>query len=167
MKRPPSTTSEGEAAAAVGAQTEKFLKRYLELFREHAFAVVSMYKSVFPSSSSTSNTPSPLASFCQHLTEDLLATTLRTYLPNLTEKGGRESLLTQVMFCAGSLGRLGGEFGVMLAGLEVEEEEWTGVVRRYRVQAGRLEVLARVVGTGRKGMVEGVGSPTVTVGTTG
>ena len=37
------------AAWAVGQQTEKYLKKYLEIFREQSFAIISMYKSIFPS----------------------------------------------------------------------------------------------------------------------
>ncbi|RMY84071.1 hypothetical protein D0862_11512 [Hortaea werneckii] len=224
-----------------GSQTERYLKRYLEIFREQSFGVVSMYKSIFPgnlpgtttsSSSSTtkataatttapskstdpndkrSNTddpsppntepeeqypdplhplPSPLSSFSLHLVS-LLKETLHLYLPNLTEKSARESLLTQVLYCASSLGRLGADFGMVVAEIleceggegegdgddgvtgeedadedrdegEVDEEEWIQIMRKHRIQASRLEVLARGVGGGggaRKASGVGVESP--------
>jgi hypothetical protein len=85
-------------------------------------------------------------------------------MPNVTDKQARESLLTQVLYCAGSLGRLGADFGMMVAlleddmraevGAEDEQEsqgpEWIQVMKKHRVQASRLEVLARGVGTARK-----------------
>ncbi|GAB1737012.1 hypothetical protein NU219Hw_g375t1 [Hortaea werneckii] len=225
-----------------GSQTERYLKRYLEIFREQSFGVVSMYKSIFPgnlpgttttSSSSTTkataatntapskstdpndkkpntddpsppNTepeeqypdplhplPSPLSSFSLHLVS-LLKETLSLYLPNLTEKSARESLLTQVLYCASSLGRLGADFGMVVAEvLESEggegdgdeddevtaggsgngdkdedkdegEEEWIQIMRKHRIQASRLEVLAKGVGSGsgaRKASGVGVESP--------
>ncbi|KAL0259424.1 hypothetical protein SLS55_005160 [Diplodia seriata] len=169
---------------AGGQQTERYLKRYIEIFREQSFAIISMYKSVFPSalpapgSGGDDNTelgqglksptrtgedntlqplPSALATFPQHLIE-LLSETLRKYLPNVHDRASRDSLLTQVLYCAGSLGRLGGDFGMLLALLEDEldedededsEEEWVEVMKKHRIQASRLELLASGVGAGR------------------
>ncbi|CAD0083145.1 unnamed protein product [Aureobasidium vineae] len=182
-----------------GAQTERYLKRYVEVFREQSFAIISMYKSIFPSAlpipgmagsdiispagtptqtpsilddATTSffeadddKTPSGLATFAPHLV-DMLSETLRTYMPNISERSSRDSLLTQVLYCAGSLGRLGADFGMMLALLEDElneeaevgdtvhvdedEHEWVQVMKKHRVQASRLEILASGVGSGRK-----------------
>ena len=78
----------------------------------------------------------------------------------MRDKSSRESLLTQVLYCAGSLGRLGGDFSFLIAELEGddgdesdddEEEgrngdggggEWVEVMRKHRVLAGKLECLA-------------------------
>lgn len=193
-----------------GAQTERYLKRYIEVFREQSFAIISMYKSIFPlalpapdsagkdevfsppgsiaaiSKSPASgvktmgvlenalrrdedlgNMPSALATFAPHLV-DMLLDTLRIYLPNVVERSSRDSLLTQILYCAGSLGRLGADFGMMLAILEEElseqdqpeaegsqtntqDMEWVQVMKKHRVQASRLELLASGVGSGRKG----------------
>ncbi|KAF2429383.1 Dor1-domain-containing protein [Tothia fuscella] len=196
---------------AGGQQTERYLKRYIEIFREQSFAIVSMYRSIFPSAlpvpgsqvqaeESTYNSsgdslnttakppptkdetsthhplpllhpPSPLSTFPSHLIETLF-TTLQAYLPNIKERSARDSLMTQVLYCAGSLGRLGGDFSMMLALLEEEEEseeesaddeegeeeeekerewEWVDVMKKHRVQASRLELLASGVGTGTTG----------------
>jgi hypothetical protein len=180
-----------------GSQTERFLKRYIEVFREQSFGILSMYKSIFPASmphlDSTASTataqgedaqadplrplPSSVTTFSVQLV-DLLETTLREYFPNILDKAMRESLLTQVLYCAGSLGRLGAEFGMTLALLEEDlrhqpnvadtespalatgesdrssktstDPEWVAVMQKHRVQASRLEVLARGVGTSRK-----------------
>ncbi|WPH00424.1 Hypothetical protein R9X50_00325200 [Acrodontium crateriforme] len=167
-----------------GVQSERYLKRFIEIFREQSFAITSMYKNIFPSGLPTAEglevekasqskdlllpLPSPLASFTLHLA-DLLTDTLREYLPNVTDQSARESLLTQVLYCASSLGRLGADFGMMVALLEEElatdtdlstadgdaEKEWVQVMKKHRVQASRLEVLARGVGTtGRKASME-------------
>ncbi|KAI7371066.1 hypothetical protein KC328_g17613, partial [Hortaea werneckii] len=239
------TQQRGGGSGEAGSQTERYLKRYLEIFREQSFGVVSMYKSIFPgnlpgttttsspSSYSTTTTttaatniapskatnsnpkdpnpddpspphpqaeehwtdplhplPSPLSSFSLHLVS-LLKETLSLYLPNLTEKSSRESLLTQVLYCASSLGRLGADFGMVVAevlesesggrggegdeevengdedgdevqGEDDDEEEWIQIMRKHRIQASRLEVLARGVGGGggaRKASGVGVESP--------
>lgn len=181
-----------------GQQTERYLKRYIEIFREQSFAIVSMYKSIFPSGPDTtapddlglkfeslglksisanqpnpavqeqdplSPLPSALATFPLHLV-GLLSETLKQYLPNVRDKSSRESLLTQVLYCAGSLGRLGGDFSLLLADLEhgdddSDEEdgggEWVEVMRKHRVLAGKLESLASGGGTmrGTKGLPDG------------
>ncbi|KAF2439615.1 Dor1-domain-containing protein [Karstenula rhodostoma CBS 690.94] len=178
-----SGTKKQDAGWAVGQQTEKYLKKYLEVFREQSFAIISMYKSIFPSAlpapgseehsapavqpAPTANPlqpiPSALATFPLHLV-DMLFDTLRTYLPNVKDRSSRDSLLTQVLYCAGSLGRLGGDFSIMIALLEEDlraavaddddideelEEEWVEVMKKHRVQASRLELLASGVGAGR------------------
>ncbi|EAW09580.1 Dor1-like family protein [Aspergillus clavatus NRRL 1] len=161
-----------------GHQTEKFLKRYIEIFREQSFAIVSLYKNIFTPDQSESETvipglrgidarikasasqpahhgdplqclPPALATFPMHLVQ-LLTDTLRTYLPNVQDKSSRESLLTQVLYCAASLGRLGGDFSMILTELSTAEgdheedlayHEWEEVTRKHRALAGRLEQL--------------------------
>ncbi|PYH98317.1 hypothetical protein BO71DRAFT_395430 [Aspergillus ellipticus CBS 707.79] len=159
-----------------GHQTEKYLKRYIEIFREQSFAIVSLYKNIFTPDQSESELavaglrgidarvkaavsrparkedplqclPPALATFPMHLVQ-LLTETLRTYLPNVRDKSSRESLLTQVLYCAASLGRLGGDFGMILTELGDEDEdddklayEWEEVTRKHRALAGRLEQL--------------------------
>ncbi|KAJ5748938.1 uncharacterized protein N7511_010634 [Penicillium nucicola] len=161
-----------------GQQTDRYLKRYIEIFREQSFAIVSLYKNIFGSEQSDSDLassglrgadakaklkpthsidplqrlPPALATFPMHLVQ-LLTDTMRTYLPNVRDRSSRESLLTQLLYCAASLGRLGGDFGMILTelsggdeGEEEEEEEgvtheWEEVMRKHRALAGRLEQL--------------------------
>ncbi|KAL2020692.1 hypothetical protein VTK56DRAFT_8088 [Thermocarpiscus australiensis] len=155
-----------------GQQTERYLKRYVEIFREQSFAIVSMFRSIFPAAAAAAAAaapqssgsgggggggsdplepiPSALATFPLYLV-DMLLETLRTYLPTVKDQAARDSLLTQVLYCAGSLGRLGGDFGLFLATLDVgaeAEEEWVEVVKRHRALAGRLE---SIVGEQKKG----------------
>ena len=173
-----------------GQQTERYLKRYIEIFREQSFAVVSMYRSIFPAAPDSlpddpnevslklkstglktavpqtnkpkaefqdplNPLPSALATFPSHLVS-LLVETLKRYLPNVRDKSSRESLLTQALYCAGSLGRLGGDFSLMLADLkdvqdededeDDEDAEWVGIMKKHRVLAGKLEKLASGAG---------------------
>lgn len=168
-----------------GSQSERYLKRYIEIYREQSFGILSMYKSIFPSNLPESEhkatksihddpllpLPSPVSSFALHLVK-LLEDTLREYLPNVVDTATRESLLTQVLYCAGSLGRLGADFGMMVALLEddiaeqqaTEEQEfqWVHVMKKHRVQASRLEILARGVGSSAKKSGMDVSSPSST-----
>jgi hypothetical protein len=153
-----------------GQHTEKYLKRYVEIFREQSFAIVSMFRSIFPSESLAEATaaggknyntdvsdlflplPSALTTFTMHLVDMLLAT-LRMYLPIIQDRGSREGLLTQVLYCAGSLGRLGGDFRMLLSFLEdndrtaksgTRRSEWAESIAKHRLLAGRLEGMVGV-----------------------
>lgn len=153
---------DGGNAWSGGQQTERYLKRYIEIFREQSFAIVSMFRSIFPAAPAVTADgpaaqhtdplepmPSSLATFPLYLV-DMLLETLRVYLPTVKDQAARDSLLTQVLYCAGSLGRLGGDFGLFLATLDVgpdAEDEWVDVVKRHRALAGRLE---SVVGEQKK-----------------
>ncbi|UKZ78066.1 hypothetical protein TrVFT333_005800 [Trichoderma virens FT-333] len=127
-----------------GQHTERFLKRFIEVFREHSFGIVSMSKSVDTNLGGTGPDsldllhplPSALSTFPIHLVNMLLEP-LRIYLPAVKDKVARESILTQVLYCAGSLGRLGADFGMLLAMIGVSE--WVDLVKRHRLLAGRLE----------------------------
>ncbi|KAJ5551199.1 hypothetical protein N7535_000858 [Penicillium sp. DV-2018c] len=157
-----------------GQQTDRYLKRYIEIFREQSFAIVSLYKNIFNAEQSESDLatsglrgadahlrakskpahsddplqrlPPALATFPMHLVQ-LLTDTMRTYLPNVRDRSSRESLLTQLLYCAASLGRLGGDFGMILTELSEEDDtedmayEWEEVMRKHRALAGRLEQL--------------------------
>ncbi|KAH7326774.1 mitochondrial carrier domain-containing protein [Stachybotrys elegans] len=127
-----------------GQQTERYLKTFIEVFREHSFAIVSIFKSLNASFSPANGDgtdpmrplPAALSSLPLHLVE-LLLETLRLYLPTVKDQASRESILTQVLYCAGSMGRLGADFGMLLASLG--ESEWIDIVKRHRLLAGRLE----------------------------
>jgi hypothetical protein len=196
--RKPSSSS--GYSSITGQQTERYLKRYIEIFREQSFATVSMYRNVFPPPAPESSATDPpslllplppaLSTFPLHLV-DLLTSTLKAYLPNINDPSARESLLTQVLYAAGSLGRLGADFGMMIALLNEDDQEhqsnerhdsrdendaqtmeddtnrneqdekeepkpehadtepettqipeWARVMKKHRIQAGRLEALA-------------------------
>ncbi|CZT09418.1 related to Dor1-like family protein [Rhynchosporium graminicola] len=146
--------------------------------RKQSFAIISMYRSIFPAGNPAQEDavlkglgrekadtdsdplqplPSSLGTFPLQLV-GMLEETLRRYLPNVRDRSSRDSLLTQVLYCAGSLGRLGGDFSLLLAflggggkdedgDLDVneedrdEDEEWVEVIRKHRVLAGRLELM--------------------------
>ena len=153
--------SSQQGYAAQGQQTERYLKRYIEIFREQSFSTISMFRNIFPPTGEPSSSdvddalqlPSALASFPSHLI-GLLMDTLRAYLPNIIDPSARESLLMQVLYASNSLGRLGADFSMMIATLppapspaeadgETDAEpEWVRVIKKHRVQAARLEALA-------------------------
>ncbi|CZR35321.1 uncharacterized protein FPRO_00556 [Fusarium proliferatum ET1] len=143
-----------------GQQTERYLKRFIEIFREQSFSIVSVFKSINSSLASHGNDetdplgalPSPMADFPLHMVE-MLVETLRIYLPTVKDQTSRESILTQVLYCAGSLGRLGADFGMLFASIGIKE--WVELVKRHRLLAGRLE---SVIGDYRGNHANGVGA---------
>lgn len=143
--------------SAQGQQTERYLKRYIEIFREQSFSAISMFRNIFPPNEDAETTedplelPSALASFPLHLV-NIFMDTLRIYLPNVVDPATRESLLMQVLYAANSLGRLGADFSMMIATLtpasddtdsnSEAEPEWVRIINKHRVQAARLEAMA-------------------------
>jgi conserved oligomeric Golgi complex subunit 8 len=139
-----------------GQQTERYLKRYIEIFREQSFSTISMFRNIFPPAEGKDESdplklPSALATFPMHLVT-MLMEVLRNYLPNVTDLASRESLLMQVLYAANSLGRLGADFSLLIATLppapsedtqEADSEpEWARIIKKHRVQAARLEAMA-------------------------
>lgn len=132
-----------DAERGAAHHAERYLKRYVEVFREGAFAAVSVYRGIFPDAGPDAGAaaadevrqtlPPALATFTAHLVE-LLFATLRAYLPRVAEAAARESLLTAVLYCAGSLGRLGGDFGM---GLALMEEDVAEAVAWRRAREGK------------------------------
>ncbi|RPA81081.1 hypothetical protein BJ508DRAFT_362099 [Ascobolus immersus RN42] len=128
-----------------GQQTERYLKRWIEVFREQSFATVSMFKSIFSDPEELAGEAerkaeeerrSPLPGFILHLIK-LLEETLERYLPSVTEPTGRQGLLMQIQYASGSLGRLGSDFALGLA--KEEGGEWVEVVEKQREAVGRFE----------------------------
>lgn len=173
-------TKTSDGAWSAGQHTERYLKRYIEIFREQSFAILSMYRSIFPSptpgtqedqlsrtklkprtsvANPALNTgaksessdpllplPSPVCTVPLHLVS-LLTDVLKRYLPNIQDRASRESLLTQVLYCAGSLGRLGADFSLILASVDLSTDgensiDWANVMKKHRALAGRLDQLA-------------------------
>ncbi|KAI9811519.1 MAG: hypothetical protein M1826_003159 [Phylliscum demangeonii] len=209
-KRSTGTSRSNESAWSNGQHTERYLKRYIEIFREQSFAILSMFRSIFPPSkpgnpgddfSRTNEVslgkprtaeslespertdeqvepgepakdgegdplhplPSPLSTMVLHLV-NLLVNTLKHYMVNVQDGAARESLLTQVLYCASSLGRLGADFGMLLALLDLTGSdvangsvdpgqgqdtsvEWATVMKKHRALAGRLDLLASGLGS--------------------
>lgn len=132
-----------------GQHAERYLKRYIEIFREHTFAMASIFKSMFIHQNSGSGDPLEqlphgLATLLVYLVSELVKT-LSTYLVGVSDTSSRDSILTQVLYCAGSLGRLGCDFSNVIFGLrskaasQAEEQEWAEVAKRHRLLSTRLE----------------------------
>ena len=136
--------------------------------REHLFAIFTQYRSVFSdeiddfstnlkdnSDVSLPGNLSPkseihfshniLPSFALNITNHI-GQTLQNYLPSIPfeDRQTRQSLLTQLLYCAQSLARVGCDFtdiaiGKFFEGAEVKEEEWVWeVTSAHRQRMSKL-----------------------------
>jgi len=151
--------------------TERYLKRYIEIFREHSFNILSMYRGIFSSIPSVQKTA--ITSTCTGIDVSdidgglsseglssphlgltslpsyiygMIFETLRFYLPVFQGQASRESIITQVLYCAGSLGRHGCDFSVLLADIgwtgnsnPTSDDRWAQLIKRHRIRSDRLQ----------------------------
>lgn len=135
---------------------EVYLKRTIEVFREHVFVTVVGFRSVFPDSLSTTangaattTTTEKSSSSSSSAGERLIASFLRTNVdelhktisdisPFIDDENARNGLWLQVSYCSQSLGRVGGDFWPTVQGsLEtgsggITREEWTTALKKQK-----------------------------------
>lgn len=114
--------------------TERYLKRCIEVVREHCFQTVATAESLFDPPTSL------LCSFIESLLT-VLANTVRTHLPAIPTQSGVDSLLLQLVYCAQSLSRRGGEFSTAIVHAltpVVPADAFWGIVQRQRALASSL-----------------------------
>jgi hypothetical protein len=135
--------------------------------REHLFAIFTQYRSIFSedyefTATKTNKSDDPmignlspqgellftqniLPSFALNITDHILQT-LNTHLPsiNYDDRQTRQSLLTQLLYCAQSLARVGCDFtdvviGTFFEGADNKEEEWVWeVTSAHRQRMAKL-----------------------------
>jgi conserved oligomeric Golgi complex subunit 8 len=135
--------------------------------REHLFAIFTQYRSIFSEDYEFNSnlkeksdldiignlspqaeitfTQNILPSFALNITNHIHET-LQTYLPSIPydDRQTRQSLLTQLLYCAQSLARVGCDFtdiviGTFFEGAEVKEEEWVWeVTSAHRQRMAKL-----------------------------
>lgn len=112
-----------------GVEAFEYLKKYIDLQREQLFDIITQYWSIFSEdhvqsvsaytlplasfSSTTSTTSTTAATILPDYIIHLLITfrqTLATHIPHITDTSYLSSLLTQLMYCGMSLGRVGLDF---------------------------------------------------------
>ncbi|ANB15564.1 Cog8p [Sugiyamaella lignohabitans] len=149
-----------ETLSPLKQSPDKYLKRYIEVYREHVFATVGGFRTIFPqndlsqSGDSTSHqstvtggpASSSIASKSTSTTSRLLGEFLRTTVaeleaaiksvgPLVTDKATRASLWLQLAYCSQSLGRVGGEFWPLVQGKPnppIPNVEWIEAIKKQR-----------------------------------
>ncbi|PCH34172.1 Dor1-domain-containing protein [Wolfiporia cocos MD-104 SS10] len=106
----------------------RFLKRYVDLWREGVYDAVTQYTTIFLERAASPSAPGPapptqlhalLTAFTTLQVQTLLAL-LRDTLPAITDPSLLTSLLTQLTYCANSFARVGMDFRGLLAPIFVD-----------------------------------------------
>lgn len=93
---------------------DSYLKRFIETFREHAFATLSALTTVFGPDTTGA------AQFAREVISEFTAV-VNKELPRVED---RSAFLLQLTYCSYSLGKIGVEFWP-LVDLDIPDEEWT------------------------------------------
>ncbi|VEU19296.1 DEKNAAC100907 [Brettanomyces naardenensis] len=115
---------------------EKYLKRCIEVVREHCFQTIMTFESIFSSKNDGSARPVDLLlySFIKSLVLRLCKT-FRQELPALPDEASRNGLFLQLVYCSQSLGRVGGDFTpIVLKELTefVDNTQWCGILKKQK-----------------------------------
>lgn len=121
--------------SSVTISGERYLKRYVDLWREGVYDLVSQFTTIFleratSSPETTEFLHSLLTTYTTHLLSVLLGT-LEVTLPAVQDPSALNSLLTQLTYCATSFSRIGLDFRWIIGGL-FEDAVRTSVVKGFR-----------------------------------
>lgn len=113
------------------SNVEKYLKRNIEVVREHCFSTIIAFENIF-----NSKDLSLIREFILAVV-GLLIGVLKQDLPSIEDQTTKENLLLQLAYCSSSLNRIGFEFSaVLLSELEplgiVSTREWLQVTQRKK-----------------------------------
>jgi hypothetical protein len=120
--------------SSVSVSGERYLKRYVDVWREGVYDLVSQFTTIFlerPTSSpeTTESLHSLLTTYTTHLLSVLLGT-LEVTLPTVQDPSALNSLLTQLTYCATSFSRIGLDFRWTIGGL-FEDAVRTSVTKGF------------------------------------
>ncbi|OUM52252.1 hypothetical protein BVG19_g1422 [[Candida] boidinii] len=124
---------------------DRYLKRCLEVIREHCFATLMTFDSIFPnerkivSNNDNTNLINTLISeFIVSIAKNLCKI-LKENIPKVNSKSVKDGLILQLIYCSQSLGRVGGDFNVLiLHELEsvknpvITKKEWCTILRKQK-----------------------------------
>lgn len=99
------------------ADPSRYIRKYVDAFRENMHDVVNQYSTIFLDSPSPSQDPHMLRQFLLLFAQDKIDTLLHkldTYLPQVEDATSLTSLLTQLTYCSQSFGRIGLDFRSLL-----------------------------------------------------
>lgn len=102
-----------------------YLKRYIELFREHVFATISAYNTIF-----SDQGREQIARFVRKATSELLYV-LDECTKRINSQSDLSALYLQLAYCAQSLGRVGADFSPLLKDI-VSASEWHETLLRQQ-----------------------------------
>lgn len=122
---------------------DKYLKKYIEVYREHVYATVTGFKSIFPSSTENDEEKEcgeRLTAEFLRATVDQLQNTIEDISPLVKDQQTRNSLWLQIVYCSQSLGRVGADFWptVQSRSNAISNEEWQEAIAKQKDISKRL-----------------------------
>lgn len=134
---------------------ERYVKKYVEIFREQVFAIITQYTSIFPEDEVV---PQVTDNACEHeikeensaFQNNLLAhfsqriitnlhTVIKEYVPRIESQATKNTLLTQILYTSQSMARVGCEFIGLVVQYFGDEKVWMEIVKNQRQMARRLD----------------------------
>ena len=99
------------------ADPSRYIRKYVDAFRENVHDVINQYSTIFLDSSGPGQDPGKLRQFLLLFAQDKIDTLLHrldTYLPQVEDATSLTSLLTQLTYCSQSFSRIGLDFRSLL-----------------------------------------------------
>ncbi|KAG7810327.1 hypothetical protein KL921_002822 [Ogataea angusta] len=111
---------------------DNYLKRCVEVIREHCFQTVVTFESIFPNVDSKA-----VKNLLYSFIKSLILRLCDTLKENWSQVGApnKDGLLLQLIYCSQSLGRIGGDFNVIILDQlkdAIDKENWCTVSRKQR-----------------------------------
>jgi len=112
-----------------------YLKRVVEIYREHVFATINGFQTIFKHDSDGSDNVA-VSKFARN-SLNMLLVLLRNHAPRVEDQGDRASLWLQLAFCAQSLGRIECDFWPFLDAEILTRQEWLEATQYQQNMAKR------------------------------
>ena len=124
-------------------QPDRYVKKYVETFREQVFAIITQYNSVFATNEDAEGTQSAFSTnLLPHFSQRVvvhLVNTVKEFIPRIPSQSTRNTLLTQLLYTSQSMARVGCDFISLVIGTFGSEEEWSDIVKSQRQMARKLD----------------------------
>lgn len=124
---------------------DRYVKKYVEVFREQVFAIITQYSSIFPSRED-GETDGEEDAFQHNLLPQFTQTVilklqevLEDNVPRIESQATKNTLLTQILYTSQSLARVGCEFIGLVISVFGDEQLWSQIVLNQRQMARRLD----------------------------
>lgn len=95
------------------ADPVRYVRKYVDLFREHVFDIISQFTAIFLEGRSTDAAASQLASFVGQCVDDLVAL-VAAYVPLMNDAASLSSILVQLGYCSLAFARVGLDFSALV-----------------------------------------------------
>lgn len=121
-----------ETLSPLKRSTEKYLKRCIEVIREHCFQTIATFESAF-----TSDRDRRVSLLLYSFIKSLILELCKVFNDNLPklEESTRYGLFLQMIYCSQSLGRVGGDFTpIVLQQLQstLDRDSWCDILRKQK-----------------------------------